>query len=638
MKTNKRKIATILLVVVFFSFFPSLNFNVYGATTYTGQTEVGDYSISNMSQLVLLSEKVNSGTSYEGSTFTLLSDLYHYDALPRGEYIPIGNLENPFSGVFDGNGFKIRSLNMELASAEESYYTGKENNFGGIFGNIENAIIKNLTADYNTLYVKEGPPKYIGAIAGKATSSLIDNCHATGRFEKSQNDNTTVVGAGGLVGVAVNTRINNSTNSGFYRLRSWIWYDNHYSGPTGGIVGKIEKNSSISIPSFVGEVGVFNCTNNSRTDSRSEEYHYDNRTSVEVSLGSGGIAYSVVNAKIENCVNNSPFIDAGIVYSASSSEINFSINNGYSSQGRYDSDDRDYSSYGRNRAGIAYSMNNSTMLGCINYGEVSTNTRFANRVQRRTVIAGLVYSATDSLIKKSANYGLISINAYSRYSTVGGAEAGGIVGYANNTTIDTCYNTGDVLVYYDGNLSSHFELYYSSYDHVGGIVSKESGSTVKNTYSSGDVRNTTYYDDGDRIYKIPYGISGTSLPISDTYFLQGSLKYTYRTETNERPYPGGSISLDKSSTFMQSSSFLTLINNNTPDNPYIQQSGINNGYPIFKFLKQLVTVKINGGSEVGINSSLQLTAESNPSDSYELEGIKQPKYSNRRYNRKSNRN
>ncbi len=61
------------------------------------------YTIEKVSQLALLAKEVNAGTDYKAVYFSLKNDL----DLNNCEWIPIGNGEYSFSGIFDGNNHTV---------------------------------------------------------------------------------------------------------------------------------------------------------------------------------------------------------------------------------------------------------------------------------------------------------------------------------------------------------------------------------------------------------------------------------------------------------------------------------------------------------------------------------------------------
>ena len=111
------------------------------------------------------------------------------DAAGTGGWLPIGDENNPFTAVFDGNGHRIRNLGIRRAQPDI-----------GLFGVIgEGAAVRNLglvdnLADYTG---SDDGDNYIGGLAGRQSDGSITASHATGPAAGGDGDNDHV---GGLVG------------------------------------------------------------------------------------------------------------------------------------------------------------------------------------------------------------------------------------------------------------------------------------------------------------------------------------------------------------------------------------------------------------------------------------------------------
>lgn len=148
---------------------------------YTGGTgtEADPYLISSENDLALLAKKTNEeAIDYTGCYFKLTMDL----DLGGTAWAPIGHMTGSgvtFNGTFDGDGHTIAGLNCQ-----------SENNFGGLFGKVQGATIKNLTVT-GTLV---SSTKYAGGIIGIAyKGSTVYNCHTA-------IDSIKGTTAGGIVG------------------------------------------------------------------------------------------------------------------------------------------------------------------------------------------------------------------------------------------------------------------------------------------------------------------------------------------------------------------------------------------------------------------------------------------------------
>ncbi len=108
-------------------------------------------------------------------------------------WLPIGtDASAPFIGIFDGNGYSVKNLRMNMSAETNSAYSG-------LFGYVKNAIIKNLSVQNidvtlsNTDYLS-----FAGAIVGVADGSTsITDCYSTGSISADAY-------CGGVVGATHN--------------------------------------------------------------------------------------------------------------------------------------------------------------------------------------------------------------------------------------------------------------------------------------------------------------------------------------------------------------------------------------------------------------------------------------------------
>lgn len=174
-------------------------------------TEANPFIIKDVNDLDYLSNLVNSGTgSFASMYYKLDGDINYYG----GEYTPIGTMQHPFTGNFDGNGYSIKGLNFSLNGAVD---------YAGIFGVASRATIKNLTfADGGSVNNQLG--KIVGTLCSGAIcayadyNTIIQNCKniATSVSISGSDANSR---AGGICGVlmdgsVVRECINSSAVSG----------------------------------------------------------------------------------------------------------------------------------------------------------------------------------------------------------------------------------------------------------------------------------------------------------------------------------------------------------------------------------------------------------------------------------------
>ena len=199
---------------------------IYGPTFRTAVAEEpefvsGSYNIYNVAQMLWIEGVVNGtitsgsdgvyptgNTSMEGLTITLMNDI----DMNEVSWIPIGNDEHPFGGIFDGNEHKIYSFTC----------TNLKGNYTGLFGYVSSSgEIKNLAveADYIKGY------NYVGSIAGYLEGSCV-NCSNVSNSANSLVSGGTYIG--GLFGYA-----NDASIQSVYNLSNVTSNDSY----VGGIVG-----------------------------------------------------------------------------------------------------------------------------------------------------------------------------------------------------------------------------------------------------------------------------------------------------------------------------------------------------------------------------------------------------------------
>jgi hypothetical protein len=127
---------------------------------------------------------------------------------PIGDY---GSLSTFFGGSFDGNGHVISGLKIEAGS------------YGGLFGRLQGATVRNLGIENADITDSH---QYIGAVAGAAYNSLIENFYATGSIKGLYN-------VGGIVGESVASTVRNcwttAAVAGTARVGGIVGYSNHAS-------------------------------------------------------------------------------------------------------------------------------------------------------------------------------------------------------------------------------------------------------------------------------------------------------------------------------------------------------------------------------------------------------------------------
>lgn len=308
-------------------------------------SEVGKYYTFNLNSKYILKNNIelnlNKYTVANDGTITFSSD--------AEQWTPIGTSANPFTGTFDGNGYKISGLYINNTSLSDQGLFGYNNgtiqntivdngyisgagNLGGISSkNLENGKINDCI---NNIYIISNASGGIGGICGR-NYNIIQNCTNNSRVFA----NGSFWNIGGICGEIGNSKgkIINCSNKGEI---------NTTGGNMGGIVGTISQGAIIE-----------NCYNEGKI--------------IYSGASGGGIVGYICNSgntQIKNCYNKENIDGAnyagGIVGQAN--EIKLDINNCYNI-GNINGNN--------NVAGIIGSTSNSDKVikSCYNIGRISGN-------------------------------------------------------------------------------------------------------------------------------------------------------------------------------------------------------------------------------------------------------------------------
>lgn len=157
----------------------------------------GDLTVAaNVDNSLIKNEGDSKG--FKGYYFALSADI----DLSAHYWMPIGNYPNfteghPFRGNFDGRGFTVSRLKININNLQERFV------YGGLFGYSELGTLQNIGVVLDSIYVKVKVIIYAGGIAGKADN--INNCYVVGKgieVDAEDKDNIDLVSCfvGGIVG------------------------------------------------------------------------------------------------------------------------------------------------------------------------------------------------------------------------------------------------------------------------------------------------------------------------------------------------------------------------------------------------------------------------------------------------------
>jgi hypothetical protein len=173
---KKFTLSTLLAI----SFFLYGSGNIFAQSGGTG-TSGDPYLISNLADLQWLSNSANSAQWASGKYFEQTADIDAAGATPA--ITPIGNGTTQFSGNYDGGYFTIDNLTISGGTAD----------YQGLFGYTLNSTIQNVVLTN----VNISGASYVGGLVGYAqgmTSSSITSCGVSGTVTGTTNN------VGGLIG------------------------------------------------------------------------------------------------------------------------------------------------------------------------------------------------------------------------------------------------------------------------------------------------------------------------------------------------------------------------------------------------------------------------------------------------------
>ena len=242
-----------------------MTFTPTGNVTVKAEFAEGtNISVANADELKAFAASVNAGDAYIGATVTLTGDI----AL-TGEWTPIGSLDTPFEGTFDGGGHTVSGLQITKSNWT---YTG----LFGIAGTVKNLTVAgSITAtggdcsDYiggvaGTVGTLTGCTSVVdittgvgcvGGIAGSANGASGCKNYGTLTIAVSGQDAYTI---GGILGTIPSGKtVDQCANYGSITFDGGMWTvtdshsgvtttGNRTSGVFGGIVGQVSEDTTIT--------------------------------------------------------------------------------------------------------------------------------------------------------------------------------------------------------------------------------------------------------------------------------------------------------------------------------------------------------------------------------------------------------
>ena len=455
---KKRFLALLVCVAMLFGTMPSgafaqdgiadISLAKNGAMTGTGSPD-DPYIISDATDLKEFAGIVNAGDT--DACATLVSDIV---ISIHEQWTPIGNSANSYSGTFDGNGKTI---------------SGIRSTAGGMFGNITNGTVRNVTLT-DCRFTNSGG-SIVDSVNGD--NNLISGCISEAYIEGNGN----VGGILGSVGQGSDIVVKNCISRGEVRSEN---------GSAGGIAGYADKESSLTISGCVNEGTVQGKSYAGGIFGRGYWFgHWNIINCKNVGSVSGSASDSVTGGiagenyyggnNVENCINTGNVKGAfvgGILGRnyGSNSEITNCINEGSVMV----QDNLKVAAAG----GIAGSLKESgNITGCSNRANISVgdgeqaSESEGDKAMNVGGIVGFHEHTSGGSITGCSNSGDINGGDYARI--------GGIAGYGDGITVSECCNSGKI-----SNTSGNSGAY------IAGIMAFSQEATVEKCYNIGEITGT----------------------------------------------------------------------------------------------------------------------------------------------------
>lgn len=156
-----------------------------------------------------------------------------------------GDEAEPFTGTFDGRGYKISNLRVDVSvDTSDGTTTAPTNQYAGLFGVTNGATIKNVgIAGQLSVTAGECVTAYVGGLVAYTRNTTITNVQMTAKFDYTSTFDCNT-NFGSLVGFALDSTISNVICRSSSNLGSWDFSRNDEKiSSLGGIVGRLSNTS-----------------------------------------------------------------------------------------------------------------------------------------------------------------------------------------------------------------------------------------------------------------------------------------------------------------------------------------------------------------------------------------------------------
>jgi hypothetical protein len=444
MKTKRGIIFAILLFGIFFCF---INSNIVSAFSGDGSgTSASPYIITNCTQL---NETRNNLTADYSLGNNINMSAVGCEAFQTGAgFEPIGNINNTFTGNFEGNGYNITSLYINSDASQDV----------GLFGYSTANIINVNLVDV----VINATGNSVGGISGQAYGE-ISNCSFTGNITTSGGS------VGGIAGYSEGI-VDNCFSSGI------ITGNNNVGGLVGNSDSGLEISNSYSTGSVVGSRSVgglvgnnYGTVNNSNaTGDVSGDSNVGGLFGDSQGIVSNSFAIGNVTATGDEVGGLAGYLEGSIINSHATGSV---ISAG--------SDVGGLVGYIEGVITDSYASGNVTgtgdkvggLVGWYYDGNITNSSATGNVIATGSEDGGLVGYFQSGLVN----------NSFATGNVTGIDYVGGLVGYTGGD-VENCYATGDV------NAGQELDNSYA-----GGLIgscASMSTASVSKSYATGNINAT----------------------------------------------------------------------------------------------------------------------------------------------------
>lgn len=234
-----KKFVSVILIAV-------LCLSVFGSTSAFALTDI----LNGFSRIYTAKQLDEVRNELDGK-YILMNDI---DLSSFENWEPIGTSDEPFTGIFDGDGYSIN--NLKISVTPQSEYDVKKCGIG-LFGFTDDAEIGNLDMNDVNIIINQpcevGYP--VGAVVGSAKHSKISSCAVSGNIDVTLGGN---IELGGILGEGMSSNMNNVVSYCINNINLKV------TGKNDGFslaVGNTTKVGGL-VGASDGNVNILSCINN----------------------------------------------------------------------------------------------------------------------------------------------------------------------------------------------------------------------------------------------------------------------------------------------------------------------------------------------------------------------------------------